>query len=126
MRRGCSPRIRRFILHYDRAIESRKEETMPEMFDFSEALRRLRHGKYVARLGWNGKRMYIFAAYGGDNGYPHSQPCGSAPYISMRTPEDLKIAPCICMRTAQSTIQPGWLASQTDMFADDWMEATPS
>jgi hypothetical protein len=26
------------------------------------------------------------------------------------------------MRTAQATLQPGWLASQADMLADDWQE----
>lgn len=30
----------------------------------------------------------------------------------------------ICMKTAQKTIVVGWLASQTDMLADDWFEVT--
>ena len=99
---------------------------MPETFDFGEALKRLKSDKYVARIGWNGKGMYLFRAYGGNNGYPHPQIAGSVPLISMRTPEDLQIVSCICMRTAQHEIQPGWSASQSDMFATDWMEVSPS
>jgi hypothetical protein len=32
------------------------------------------------------------------------------------------INPHIDMKTATGEMQPGWLASQTDMLADDWME----
>lgn len=28
--------------------------------------------------------------------------------------------PCIGMKTAQGTMQPGWLASQPDMLSNDW------
>lgn len=31
------------------------------------------------------------------------------------------IDPHIDMYTAKGTMQPGWLASQADMLADDWM-----
>lgn len=89
--------------------------------NFGDAIQALKDGKKVCRAGWNGKGMYLFYAWGGDNGYPHAQPMGSAPHISMRTPEDLPIEPCLCLRTAQGTIQPGWVASQPDMRADDWM-----
>lgn len=32
-----------------------------------------------------------------------------------------KYEPCIVMFTAQGKHQPGWLASQADMLAEDWM-----
>lgn len=89
--------------------------------NFGQAIEALKSGKKVARDGWNGKGMYLFYAHGGSNGYPHNQPVGGGPHISMKTPEDLPIEPCICMRTAQGTIQPGWLASQTDIRSDDWV-----
>jgi hypothetical protein len=31
-----------------------------------------------------------------------------------------EMQPCIGMKTAQGTMQPGWLASQADMLASDW------
>lgn len=31
-----------------------------------------------------------------------------------------KYDPVICMWTAQQTTQPGWLASQADILANDW------
>lgn len=30
------------------------------------------------------------------------------------------VLPCITMKTAGGEILPGWLASQTDMLAEDW------
>ena len=34
-----------------------------------------------------------------------------------------KVLPCITMKTATGEILMGWLASQTDMLADDWQVA---
>jgi len=28
--------------------------------------------------------------------------------------------PCVAMKTADNKMQPGWLASQNDMLAEDW------
>ncbi|MDP2676297.1 MAG: DUF2829 domain-containing protein [bacterium] len=36
---------------------------------------------------------------------------------------ELNSGPYIAMWTAQQTWQPGWLTSQPDMLADDWMVA---
>lgn len=63
---------------------------------FSEALENLKSGKPIARSGWNGKGMYLY----------------------LYTFE--KFDPCIIMKTAQGTHQPGCLASQADMLASDW------
>ena len=30
------------------------------------------------------------------------------------------VQPVICMKTADNKLQPGWLASQADILADDW------
>lgn len=77
-------------------------------FDFGFALEALRHGKRVRRKGWNGKDMYIFLAKSDD-------------LTSCICSEDMP--PCtdsICMKTADDKICAGWLASQTDMLAEDW------
>ena len=76
--------------------------------DFGKAIEALKQSKKVARKGWNGKNMFIFIADGEDltrcmcsKGMP---PCKDS----------------ICMLTADGEIVVGWLASQTDMLAEDW------
>lgn len=67
--------------------------------DFGMAIAALKMGKRVARAGWNGKGMWLQL---------HSRsalPPKHLPYIEMKTADD-KIVP--------------WLASQTDMLAEDW------
>jgi Protein of unknown function (DUF2829) len=75
--------------------------------DFGEAIRALKNGKRVARAGWNGKGMWLFLATTISTGLAHVD-------------DYLPRTPSICMKTAQDTIIVGWLASQTDMLAEDW------
>ena len=76
--------------------------------NFGQALHLLKHGRKVSRSGWNGKGMYIYLLQ-------HSQ---YAPNVESAR----QFESCICMFTAQGKHQPGWLASQPDMLADDWDE----
>ena len=68
--------------------------------NFGEAIAALKAGKTVARSGWNGKGMHL--------------------YLERFEPRDGKFEPAIVMLTADQKLQPGWLASQADMLADDW------
>lgn len=94
------------------------------MFDFSEALRRLKEGRKVARHGWNGKGMWIVMMPGLQLPAFSSQEPGAkvndrtAKHIGVDTP--LNSLPYLAMWTAQGQWLPGWLASQTDLLADDW------
>ena len=72
---------------------------------FGIAVERLKKGFKVAREGWNG--MYLFLAHGKD--------------IQSCTGINEKCVDVICMKTAQDTVVFGWLASQTDMLAEDWV-----
>lgn len=72
---------------------------MPEEFDFGEVLHHLRVGDKVSRMGWNGKGMYIQLQVPDENSKMQQ------PYIFM-SPADGKLVP--------------WLASQTDLLAEDW------
>lgn len=75
---------------------------------FGIALELLKEGCKVAREGWNGKGMYIFLV------------CPET--ISTNADVDLySVHRSIAMRTADSSIVVGWLASQTDMLAEDWV-----
>jgi hypothetical protein len=70
---------------------------------FGEAVEALKDGCKVARHGWNGKGMWLT--------YIHGQKTTDAGYETL---------PFIAMKTADDKIVP-WLASQTDILAEDWM-----
>ena len=76
---------------------------------FGHALELLKSGCAVARKGWNGKGMFLFLASGTE--FEFNSFGDKLPEIVNDT---------ICMKTAQNTICVGWLASQTDMLAEDW------
>jgi hypothetical protein len=89
---------------------------MKPTMDFGGALQALRHGHRVARQGWNGKGMWLVLVDGTDNvELREGTPYRKAGLVQV------SINPHIDMMTAQGTMQPGWLASQTDMLADDWI-----
>jgi hypothetical protein len=73
--------------------------------NFGQALEHLKNGNKVQRSGWNGKGMFIVLVrtddyFDDEHGFP--------------------LDPYLAMKTASDTMQPGWLASQADMLADDW------
>lgn len=77
--------------------------------DFGWALRQLKEGKKVCRLGWNGKGIYI------ELQRPDEHSKMTQPYIYIVTTglqSDNHNAP--------RGVVP-WLASQTDMLAEDWI-----
>lgn len=80
------------------------------LFSFGDAIKYVKRGLKVARKGWNGKGMYLFLADGED-------------LTSYLSTGDFKCASSVCMKTAQNTICVGWLASQADMLAEDWVFA---
>ena len=89
---------------------------MKENLSFSDALSLLKKNKKVARAGWNGKDMFIFLV-------PGSTFNVSCPPLMGIYPEGTEIQyhPHIDMKTAQGYVVP-WLASQTDVLAEDWVE----
>jgi hypothetical protein len=74
-----------------------------DKLSFGHAIVALKEGLKVARSGWNGKGMWLeLSEYGKDAMYK-TRPMHQH----------------ILMATAQGDYVP-WLASQTDMLADDW------
>lgn len=73
---------------------------MEPLCDFSAALYALKDGIKVSRIGWNGKGMWL----------------------ALQTPDtnSKMTLPYIYMYTAQGDLVP-WLASQTDILAEDWV-----
>lgn len=85
--------------------------------DVGWAVREMRSGHRVRRAGWNGKGMWL-AFVTGDSWELRK---GSIPldvFHSVARDTD-KFAPWIGMRTADRQFVP-WLASQTDLLAEDW------
>lgn len=67
--------------------------------NFGQAIELLKAGHRVARAGWNGKGMWLKLQT------PDAFSKMSLPYIYMKTADDNQVP---------------WLASQTDMLAEDW------
>lgn len=84
---------------------------------FSEALEHLKHGCKVARTGWNGKHMFVVYREGYMDGIPCNESTAKAFGYSVGDP--FKQRPYLQMRCADGTHQM-WLASQSDLLADDW------
>jgi hypothetical protein len=78
--------------------------------NFGEAVTAMKASKCVRRAGWNGKNMHIYLE---DR---FSFPIGGGIYKW----QERQYEPVICMFNAQGKHQPGWLANQPDILADDW------
>ena len=82
------------------------------MVVFSDALEAVKAGYKIAREGWNGKDMYLYLAE------------SELPYPPLPKHEGWKagafpLSKYIIMKTADDKLIP-WLASQTDILAEDW------
>ena len=87
---------------------------------FSEALVHLEEGLRISRSGWNGKGMWI-ALYPGEIGMPsHKLVCRHAKSFAVGNGGKADVLPCVMMKTSDSKILFGWLASQSDLTSDDW------
>ena len=83
-------------------------------WSFGKALEAMKEGKRVTRTNWNGKGQYVFIADGVEfhTDADISEFSGSA--------DGVFVAPMFVLRTAQGNLQPGWLATQSDLLAEDW------
>ncbi len=78
---------------------------------FGIAVELLKKGFKVAREGWNGKGMFLL--------YVPSEKWGIIDKIGLGIPKG-NLLPWIGMKTADNKFVP-WLASQTDILAEDWI-----
>lgn len=89
--------------------------------DFGLALRFLKAGRKVARAGWNGKGMWLAYSPGSKKLPANKFWAGpNRDYANTMSEQCADVLPCITMKTATGEILMGWLASQTDMLANDW------
>lgn len=86
-----------------------------ESMSFSEALEAMKEGERVARLGWNGKGMFVFRVAGSRfavNREPLLSILGEGTEVNYRAHYDL--------RAADGTVGV-WTPSSTDLDAEDWV-----
>ena len=84
---------------------------------FGLAIEAAKKGKKISRRGWNGKGMYVIYR----TGYPDGIPCNKNTADAVGIPEGtlFKVRPYLQMKCVDDTFQM-WLASQSDILADDW------
>lgn len=109
---------------------------MENTINFGAAIEAAKLGKRIARSGWNGKHMFVFQRPEDEipvqtvienvksipysvklflhNKYKHDYVGSSGEVFKT------KFGPYLCMYTADGSIVNGWLASQTDILAEDW------
>ena len=85
-----------------------------EGMNFGLAIEAMKKGLKVCRTGWNGRGMFLFLVPGST--FKVSRP----PLLGIYDEgTEINYHAHIDMKTASGQIVP-WLASQTDMLADDW------
>lgn len=89
---------------------------------FGLAIEAIKKGEKVAREGWNGKNMFIYLVEGRGQTKAELLPGALENHVSPITEgEIIQINSHIDMKAADGTVVVGWLASQTDMLAEDWI-----
>ena len=81
--------------------------------NFSQALEFAKQGHRISREGWNGKSMFVFMV----NGDAIKQAVHE--HYGDQTTEAYDVRDFLMMFAAQSDLVP-WVASQSDILADDW------
>lgn len=91
---------------------------------FGQAIAALKRGWKVAREGWNGKGMWLWLK---SETMVKSEWCHDPALkeIADKNGGEIYAGGCICLKTAQNTIQSGWNPSQQDVLANDWVLVEP-
>ena len=84
------------------------------MFSFSDAVKYMKRGLKVKRQGWNGKNQYIELA----TNISYTNAAGEIVNCEHDAIGNKAVA-----FVGTSGVQIGWLASQADMLAEDWVFA---
>lgn len=81
----------------------------------------MKDGNRVARSGWNGKNMWICLGEGNKSLPAESFWNRHTRAFAMENGGEAEVLPYIIMKTADNKVLMGWLASQSDMLAEDWI-----
>lgn len=83
---------------------------------FGHAVELLKAGHRVARIGWNGKGMFLY--YVPENKYPASRN-EHGTMVGVFEDDMVPYGAYIAIKTAQNTVMP-WQPSNGDMLTEDW------
>ena len=95
---------------------------------FGIAIEAMKKGMKVARAGWNGKGMFLYLVPGTTVPFENLRgPAMEAAILATKIEDGEQgssryISSHIDMKDAHGQLVIGWLASQTDMLAEDWLE----
>lgn len=121
---SCTPEA--FAEHFEPVEEPSKHTDKPNAkpelktlnLTFGEALELIKQGYLVKRKGWNGKGQFLYLINAQDLqkglNYGYGEVQGEP-----------TIQDSIAIKTSANQIQIGWLASQSDMLANDWIWLNP-
>ncbi|WP_219930931.1 DUF2829 domain-containing protein [Pectobacterium parmentieri] len=87
------------------------------MMNFGQALEAVKSGAKIYREGWNGKGQFVIKA----GGYTVSEARPGSDYAKAGITGEFTIQPHLDLKNAQGHMQPGWVPSQSDLFAEDWL-----
>lgn len=103
--------------------------------NFGQAIEAAKKGDLISRSGWNGKGMFVFMCSEDTldidmvvnkvKSLPEALKKYYADIDAKQYPSEqglskIKFTAYLCMKAADGSIVNGWLASQTDMLAEDW------
>lgn len=101
---------------------------MNNTLNFGQALESLKQGHRIARSGWNGKGMFVCLNKGSHDfseesapGFTHIDGVKRELFDLGNTGTTTRL-PNLNMRAATGSTVTGWLASQTDLLAEDWID----
>lgn len=115
------PRDLIWVMGNDWEVVGEETAAVPaDTYSFGDAINFLKAGKKVARKGWNGKGMFLVLCPGSEVPADHMRVKPVKKFYQQEGRVSVIIAPHIDLKAADGTYVTGWLASQTDMLADDW------
>jgi hypothetical protein len=93
---------------------------------FGEALEKCKKGARITRAGWNGKDQFVYYQSGSVVPTENIRNEALLAWARERSLSEIELWGHFDFKPTNNKIQCGWLASQSDMQADDWLVvATP-
>jgi hypothetical protein len=98
---------------------------MIEQQNFGAAIEAAKTGKRISRVGWNGKGMFVWVNKGSvdvtETAIVPEQIGGvNGDLFEIGDTGTITHMPNLNMKAADGSTVTGWLASQTDILANDW------
>lgn len=92
---------------------------MPTLYDFGDAIRLIKQGMKMKRQGWNGQDQFVSLAT--HISFKCTWDNGETLTETTVNPDHKDIGNNALVFFGSRGVQVGWLASQADMLAEDWM-----